>query len=388
MNHYPVNKVKLMDISSNSDEISLLKRRITELELTEIELKSAAMALNENQRILSTLMNNLPGMTYRRLNDDNMTMQFISSGSYQLTGFQPDQLVNSKTVSYARLISDEDLPNLKSLISKSLMKDNKFQAFYRITDAQGNEKWVWEHGHGVYSSLRKLIAIEGFIIDVTEYKQSEENLKKSRDCFNKAMVDIIQAMSIALELRDPYTAGHNERIAQLGFAIAHEIGLSTDQAEVVKLAGIAHDIGKIYIPVEILSKPGRLNDVEMKLIRLHSLAGYEIIKGVAFPWPIASIVVQHHERINGSGYPYSLTGNNILLEAKIIAVADVVEAMASPRPYRAALGIEKALDEIVKNRGVLYDTDVADSCIRVFKKGNFLFEYNTHKLKIMPDRIW
>jgi HD-GYP domain-containing protein (c-di-GMP phosphodiesterase class II) len=149
--------------------------------------------------------------------------------------------------------------------------------------------------------------------------------------------------------------------------------LPEDKIESVYMAAIVHDIGKIYVPAEILSKPGRITDIEFNMIKTHSQVGYDILKNIEFPWPLAKIVLQHHERLDGSGYPSGLTGENILLEAKIIAVADVIEAMASHRPYRPALGIDKALDEISQNRGIIYEASIVDACLRLFKKG-FSFE--------------
>ena len=170
-------------------------------------------------------------------------------------------------------------------------------------------------------------------------------------------------------MRDPYTSGHQQRVAKLAVAIARELSLAEDDIEGLHLAGIIHDVGKVTIPPEILSKPGRLSGVELALIREHAQAGYDIIKGVDFPWPIAQMILQHHERLDGSGYPDGLRGDEILLGARIIAVADVVDAMATHRPYRAAVGIDAALQEIEANRGRLYDPDVVDACLRLHRDG-------------------
>jgi putative nucleotidyltransferase with HDIG domain len=171
------------------------------------------------------------------------------------------------------------------------------------------------------------------------------------------------------EMRDPYTVGHEVRVAHLASAIAAELGVPNDVIKGLSIAAHVHDVGKIWIPVEILSKPGRLVPIQYEMIKLHSQIGYEILKDVEFPWPVATTILQHHERIDGSGYPFHLKGDDILLEAKIIGVADVVEAMASHRPYRPALGVDKALEEITKNKGILYDSDVVDACLRIFKAG-------------------
>jgi len=189
----------------------------------------------------------------------------------------------------------------------------------------------------------------------------------------KALGGIIQAMSLAIETRDPYTSGHQQRVADLARSIAQEMGLPEDQVDGLRMAGIIHDLGKIAVPAEILSKPTKLGNIELALIKIHPQTGYDILKDIDFPWPVAEIALQHHERMDGSGYPQGLKGKDILLEARILAVADVVEAMASHRPYRPALGMDAALDEIAKNRDTLYDPEVVDACLRLFREKGFRF---------------
>ena len=184
----------------------------------------------------------------------------------------------------------------------------------------------------------------------------------------------IQVISMIAEIRDPYTSGHQHRVAALACAIAEELGFVEDQLEEIRVAGLLHDIGKISIPAEILACPRKLTDLEFEMIKAHPQVACDILKDIEFPWPIADIVLQHHERLDGSGYPNGLKGDEILLEARVLAVADVVEAMASHRPYRAALGIDKALEEISENRGVKYDAKVAEACLKLFAEGVFSFE--------------
>ncbi|MEA2022622.1 MAG: HD-GYP domain-containing protein [Candidatus Caldatribacteriota bacterium] len=184
----------------------------------------------------------------------------------------------------------------------------------------------------------------------------------------------IETMSKIIEVKDPYTAGHQQRVSQLATAIAKELNLSADKVEGIRIASLIHDIGKISVPTEILSKSTTLSDIEFSLIKVHAQTGYDILKSIEFPWPIARIVLQHHERINGTGYPNNLKDKEILPEAKIMAVADVVEAMSSHRPYRPALGIDAALEEISKNRGILYDSEVVDVCLKLFKQKGFNFK--------------
>jgi PAS domain S-box-containing protein len=207
--------------------------------------------------------------------------------------------------------------------------------------------------------------------DDTERVISELKLKESYLQIKKSVDGIIQAMSQTLETRDPYTAGHQRRVADIARNIAIEMNLTEKQVEGIFMAGMVHDVGKICIPAEILSKPGRLSSIEFDLIKTHPQIGYDILKSIEFPWPLAEMVYQHHEWFNGSGYPRGLSGDGILLGARIICVADVVEAMASTRPYRDALGIDKALSEISDKKGKLFDTDVVEICIRIFREKKY-----------------
>lgn len=189
----------------------------------------------------------------------------------------------------------------------------------------------------------------------------------------KALDGAIDAIVKICEKRDPYTAGHEKRVAQLACAIAREMGLSEDQVEGIRVTICLHDIGKMEVPAEILSKPAKLSEIEFSLIKAHAQTGYEILKGVEFPWPVARIVLQHQERLDGSGYPNGLKGKEIMLEARILAVADTIEAMSSHRPYRPAMGVDTALKEIARGKGVLYDPAVVDACLMLFRRKRFQF---------------
>jgi putative nucleotidyltransferase with HDIG domain len=201
----------------------------------------------------------------------------------------------------------------------------------------------------------------------------EEKVQQRTLQVRKTLSGVIQAIIKITELRDPYTAGHQRRVAELACAVAIEMKRPAEEIEVLQIAGSLHDIGKIYVPAEILSKPGRLNDIEVAIIRTHCQAGYDILKNIDFPGPIAHIILQHHENIDGSGYPAGLSNGEILIESRIMRVADVVEAMSSDRPYRPALGTEKSIDEIKKNRGILYDSRVVDACLALLEKNDFKF---------------
>jgi len=210
--------------------------------------------------------------------------------------------------------------------------------------------------------------------EIAERKQAQEELRQSYIRLEKALEGTIHTLVSAIEMRDPYTAGHQRQVTELVCAIAKEMGLPREQIEGLRMASLIHDIGKITVPAEILSKPGRLNDLEWGMIKAHPQVGYDILKTIDLPWPVAQIVLQHHERMDGSGYPAGLSGEGIILEARILAVADVVEAMASHRPYRPAHGIDMALGEISQNRGVLYDPGVVKACVKLFTKKGFAFE--------------
>lgn len=202
----------------------------------------------------------------------------------------------------------------------------------------------------------------------------EKKLEQTSINLRQALDETIKAIAKISEVRDPYTAGHQLRVAQLATAIAQELGLPERTIEGIRVTGYLHDLGKLVVPAEILSKPTKLTQIEFDLIKEHPKTGYDILSGLIFPWPVAKMVLQHHERMDGSGYPQGLKGEEILLEARILAVADVVEAMSSHRPYRPALGVLPALDEICKNRGKLYDPQVVDACLTLFQEKGFKFQ--------------
>ena len=213
--------------------------------------------------------------------------------------------------------------------------------------------------------------------NIAHKKKAEEALLRSVEQLRQTLEETVSALAAMSEKRDLYTAGHQQRVAELASAMALEMGLAEDRVDGLRVAGKLHDIGKISVPAEILAKPARLTAIEMGIMRTHSEAGFEILKQVSFPWPVARMVLQHHERLDGTGYPDGLRGDEIMLEARILAVADVVEAMSSHRPYRAALGLERALEEISLGRGGLYDPEAAAACLRLFQHKNFAFTDET-----------
>jgi putative nucleotidyltransferase with HDIG domain len=211
-----------------------------------------------------------------------------------------------------------------------------------------------------------------YAVDITRRRRAEEAVREASRKLLRSLEQTVAMLARAVEKRDPYTAGHQQRVAAIAVAIAGEMGLPPERIEGLRLGAIIHDIGKLHTPVELLTKPGKLMAVELELIRQHPLAGYEIVKDVDFPWPVAQMVLQHHERMDGSGYPHGRKGEEIVLEARILAVADVVDGMSTHRPYRPALGLQAALQEIERMRGRWLDAQAVDACLRLFREQELL----------------
>ena len=257
---------------------------------------------------------------------------------------------------------------------KFIVKPQEPEAFLKIL-----EEVIEEYKKGLLVAPKEPIEEEEIYLAeynkrlIKKFEKKVLDLEKSEKRLRKTMEDTIYTIGKIAETRDPYTAGHQKNVSQIATFIAQEIKLPQDKIEGIRIASLVHDIGKISLPAGILNKPTKLSETEYSLIKDHSQVGYDILKSIDFPWPIAQIVLQHHERLDGSGYPNKLKGDKILLEAKIIGVADVVEAMSSHRPYRPALGIDKALEEISQNKGILYDPEVVDVCLKLFKRKEFKF---------------
>jgi PAS domain S-box-containing protein len=276
----------------------------------------------------------------------------------------PEELIESiKNIGTKLYVHPEDRKRILTIMEKEGFVEG-FEVEFQKKD--GSIFWVVINARAVKDEQGEIIYNEGLVEDITIRKHAEEQLHQTLDRLSKAVGTTIQVLVSALESRDPYTSGHQSRTANLACVIATEMGLAQEKIEGIRMAGIIHDIGKLSIPAEILSKPSKLTNIEFSLIKVHSQSGYEMLKDVESPWPLAEIVYQHHERMNGSGYPRNLKGDEILMESRILAVADVVEAMASHRPYRPSLGIEAAIEEIEKNKGILYDNAVADACLKLF----------------------
>ena len=330
------------------------------------ERKQAEAAIQREQVLSNTIINSIPG-TFYILDENGRYFRWNAYQRDEILGKPDDQMAGMNAID---TIHAEDRTLIQSRIA-NVLKDGKDETVESRVLLRGGPAFIWM----IMTGRRMMIAGRPFLvgigIDITERRQAEEKLQDTLESLRKAVNTTIQVMISTIEARDPYTSGHQSRSADLARTIATEMGLPREQIEGIHMAGSIHDIGKISIPSEILSKPTKLSDLEFKMIKEHSRKGYEMLKDVESRWPLAQIVYQHHERMDGSGYPRNLKGDEILMEARILAVADVVESMASHRPYRPALGIDVALEEIEKNKGIFYDDAVADACLKLFQEKGY-----------------
>jgi PAS domain S-box-containing protein/putative nucleotidyltransferase with HDIG domain len=296
---------------------------------------------------------------------------YFSPSYYTMLGYEPGELP-MELETWINLMSPDDKKTIVPKVENCVKNARTYEVEFRLKTKDGNWKWISGKGKSFKKDIDGIPhRALGVHIDITERKQAGEQLLETMESLRKAVSTTIQVMVSAVEARDPYTAGHQRRVADLARAIATEMGLPKEKIEGIRMAASIHDIGKLSIPAEILSKPTKPSDIEFSLIKEHPRKGYEMLKDVESPWPLAEIVYQHHERMDGSGYPRNLKGDAILMEARIMAVADVVEAMASHRPYRPALGVDAALEEIEDNKGTLYDAHVVDVCLRLFREKGY-----------------
>ena len=331
------------------------------------ERKLAEEALRKSEEKYRFLVDNANDAIF--IAQDGM-IKFPNPKTLETLGYSQNELNN---IHYMDLVHPDDRAFLAEIRQK--VEGNKHTASglnIRVITRSGEE--IWAQISSVPIVWEDRPATLNFVRDITVQKNAEEELRNSVDKLRKITGATIQAMAQTVEVRDPYTAGHQKRVADLARAIATRMGLSSDRVDGIRMAGVIHDIGKISVPAEILSKPGLLTPLEFSLIKTHAQIGYDILKDIEFPWDIATMVLQHHERLDGSGYPQGVTGERILLEARILTVADVVEAMASHRPYRPSLGMDKAMEEIKEKRGRFYDPDVVDACLRLFSENKFTFK--------------
>jgi PAS domain S-box-containing protein/putative nucleotidyltransferase with HDIG domain len=331
--------------------------------------REARTEVEEMKALESSILDAIP---HAVIGLENRRIIFANNSVEAVFGWKPDEIIGRLTRIFYR--SDEEYEEIARRVYPVLERRNTHSEEFPCVRRDG-AKIVCMVNTSKVGDILKDKRIVVVYEDITERKRAQGELKLSFERVQKRLEETVNALSSMTEKRDPYTAGHQQRVAQLAGAIAREMKLPENQVEGILVASTLHDIGKIYEPSEILSKPGILTDIEFLMMKVHPQIGYDILKNIEFPWPVARIVRQHHEKLDGSGYPEGLSGDDILLEARIIAVADVVEAMASHRPYRAALGITLALKEISENRGILYDPVAVDSCLKLFKEKRFKFRF-------------
>jgi PAS domain S-box-containing protein len=333
------------------------------------ERKRAEGALRESEELFRSYLENAPDGVY--MNDLEGNFLYGNRKCEEITGYRREEVIG-KNFLELNLLPEKSLNKADKLLQDNMEgrstgpdEVDLIRKDGRLIPVEINTNVVQRMGQRVVLSFAR---------DITERKQAEEELQRTLEKLRSAIQTTISVMVSAVESRDPYTAGHQVRSANLASAIATEMGLPREQIDGIQMAGSIHDIGKLSIPAEILSKPKKLTSIELSIVKEHSLKGFEMLRDVESPWPLAQIVYQHHERMDGSGYPGNLKGDQILLEARIMAVADVVEAMASHRPYRPSLGMDAALEEIENNKGKLYDAGAADACLRLFREKGFRLE--------------
>jgi PAS domain S-box-containing protein/putative nucleotidyltransferase with HDIG domain len=331
------------------------------------------MELKDRERWLSTILRSIGDGVIATNKIGVIT--FMNPLAENLTGWKLDQALDRTLSDVFKVINQK--PGKMQRISVKKILEGKGSALSDeaiLVSKNGKRTPIDPRLEPIKDDSGNITGVVLAFTDVTSRKKAEEELKRSFEQQKIAMEGTVRAIAYTVEIRDPYTAGHQRRVTKLACAIGEEMKLSRDQIEGLRMSGELHDIGKIHVPAEILSKPGQISEAEYTIIKTHSQVGHDILKTIEFPWPVAKIVLQHHERIDGSGYPLGLKAKDILLEAKILAVADVIEAMATHRPYRPALSIEVSLREISKNKGKLYDSEVAESCLKVFKEKKFKLE--------------
>ena len=333
-------------------------------------------ALRESEERYCRIADNIADVVW--VSDLNLNITYVSPSVERMVGESVDAHVKR---AIEEKLTPDSLNQISLLFVEELGKEEdpgSDKDRTRLIEvehyrADGTTLWVAMNISFVRDENGNAVGFQGVTRDITERKQAEEELRQSFVRIRKALGATVQAMAFTVETRDPYTAGHQHRVADLARSIDTEMNLTSDRIDGIRTAAVIHDLGKISVPAEILSKPTKLTDIEFSLIKTHPQSGYDILKDIDFPWPVARMVLEHHERMDGSGYPNGLTGDKLLIESRILTVADVVEAMASHRPYRPSVGLDAALEEITRNKGVLYDADAVEACLRLFHERHYQF---------------
>jgi PAS domain S-box-containing protein len=331
------------------------------------ERKQAEKKIRESEEKYRDLVENINDILY--ITDEKGVITYISPTIESISGYTDTEIVGR---SFLDFVYQKDMADAVQLFQQDI-SGQAAPHEYRMVPKTGEVRWVRVSSRPFFMEDR-VAGLRGIITDITARKQAEAEVKRGYEQLQETFHSTVTALASAVEMKDQYTAGHQPRVTQLAGAIAEEMSLSTEQIEGIRMAASIHDIGKIMVPAEILNKPGPLTEIQYEMIKMHPRASYDILKGIKFPWPVAQIVLQHHERQDGSGYPQGLSDEEIMVEARILAVANVVEAMNAHRPYRPAHDIKVALAEISKNRGTLYDPAVVDACLRLFTEKGFILD--------------
>jgi PAS domain S-box-containing protein/putative nucleotidyltransferase with HDIG domain len=333
-----------------------------------IERKHVEEALRQSEVRYREHVENIGDIVY--LLDQKRNFKYTNKSLESLTGRSISSLMGKN---FNEILAAHSHQKMKKITARQLRGENIGTFELEIMGKDGQRQF-FETRERLNREKNQIIEIYGIGRNINERKQVERELIETISQLEKTIDGIVKALSIAIESRDSYTAGHQERVSQLATAIASEMELDREEVETIRLAGNLHDIGKIHLPSDILNKPGKLMDIDTHYIKSHPQIGYEILKMIPFKTPVAKIVLQHHEFLDGSGYPYGIMGNDILMGARIIAVADAMEAMITHRPYRPSLGVEKALSELVRYSGIRYDSRVVSTCNKLFKEKKFEFD--------------
>ena len=361
-------------ISSDASKTFDEKHYIAQSKMLDLKLKELVdehTKLAESEENYRRLLNGLSSDYFIYRHDADGIFTYVSPSIIDLLGYTSEEFSKH----YSTYLTDDPINALvKGYTEKALLGEAQPAYEINIFAKNGIAYQLHITEKPLFDENNNVIGVEGIAHNITTQKRLEKIEHESNEKIHSALVDAIRAIAITVEKRDPYTAGHQQRVASLAVLIGEKLGLPEDKLEGLLLGSTVHDIGKISIPIEILTKPTKLMDIEYELIKNHPEQGYEILKDIEFPWPLAKMILQHHERIDGSGYPNGIKSDEIILEAKIICVADVLEAISTRRPYRPALGLDAAMQEIQKNRNILYDANVVDAAVEVAKENPAFFE--------------